>query len=118
MYMSNIVRKVREAISGNPTVIPEVNDRGRTLDEIYFNHPYRFITSDAQSLTTRYGHWSNGINALETWCNENCTGKWFNDLRRMADINGVLEQNEFGGDYLIFAFEFEVDCIMFNLQYP
>ena len=121
MSILSIAQRLKDVFgySIEPDQMPEINARGHTLDTIYYQHPYRFMTDNADSLTAKYGHWTQGIEHLETWCKENCKGKWFDDLRRLANINGELVPNEVGGsDWLIFAFELESDCVMFTLQYP
>lgn len=99
-----------------------------TLNQYYSGYPYKFeFTSARVRPFTDYPTWTEAYDAMNTWCNEKCTGKWRQDIHRVFKQTGLdLDGNEYpewhlndisGVDVLFFVFQNEQDALMFSLRW-
>jgi hypothetical protein len=101
---------------------PNVNYRAPRIKDYYQGYPYVVVFESTRGDPwTRYDTWIDAYQAIETWCKENCKGKWRSDIHRVfkaPSTGNEWYQNDLGGtDALFFVFKDQEDCFMFKLKW-
>lgn len=99
---------------------PDYNYRASRIKDCY--HGYAYIVAFENSKGepwVSYPTWIDGYDTIQSWCKENCEGKWRTGIHRVfKNYWGEWTENELGGgDVLFFAFKSEEDCFMFKLKW-
>lgn len=101
---------------------PRLNKRAPSIKRFYHGYPYVHAFTNVNSDPwIAYGDWLTGLSHIKDWCKDHCKGAWRYDIHRVMDTAYPPSKdwnfNEFGGDYLFFAFENEKDFVWFSLRW-
>jgi hypothetical protein len=105
-----------------------VNYRALTVSSFYHGYKAVHTFQDAGTAPwSMFDDWLSGLHSIREWCEENCSGKWRDDIHRVIKqtsigVNGETEEhlfmNEIGGrDVVCFAFENDADYLLFLLRW-
>jgi hypothetical protein len=110
------------------------NLRANTVDDYYHGYAHVYVfTSTRVAPFTLFPDWMAAYNAMTTWCDTHCKGKYRQDILRASKKRiwqntekGTMESSESdewilddlgGGDCLFFAFKDSKDYSMFLLRW-
>lgn len=103
----------------------KINPRASRISDYYAHYPYVHVFEDPLGDPwAQWGDWLVGLEEISEWCESNCQGSWRHDIHRVhaqvpTNPNHDKEYfiNEFGLDFVFFAFDNSYDALIFKLRW-
>lgn len=96
---------------------PDCNYEAWTIKSFYYGYPNVYCFEHIMHEVYEFGPPTNGLQVVQTWCDDHCQDKFRLDWHRVSWHNEWRIDELGGGDCIFAAFKSERDYLLFLLRW-